>query len=121
MHLASADARLGAAGIPATAAGATADAAEGNGRDGQRKVSLGVVPDFAFAGPGVRLEGVVPGSPAEAAGLRAGDVLLAVGGTPVAGLKALSALLKSLEPGAVQLRYRRDGRDVTVAAQLTPR
>ncbi len=50
-------------------------------------MSLGVVPDFAFAGPGVRLEGVVPGSPAEAAGLRAGDVLLAVDGKELAGLK----------------------------------
>ena len=32
-------------------------------------MSLGTIPDFSFAGPGVRLDGVVPGSPAEKAGL----------------------------------------------------
>ena len=47
-------------------------ASEGEGR----KVSLGTVPDFAYPGPGVRLSGVGPGSPAHRAGLREGDVLL---------------------------------------------
>jgi membrane-associated protease RseP (regulator of RpoE activity) len=91
------------------------------GSGGERKVSLGVVPDFVFAGPGVRLEGVVPGSPAEAAGLRAGDVLLSVGGKELPGLKALSALLKSLAPGKVELKYLRGGKESTGEADLAPR
>jgi hypothetical protein len=37
-------------------------------------VSFGSIPDFAFAGPGVRIGGVVAGSPAEKAGLKEGDV-----------------------------------------------
>ena len=111
-HLAGAEARLtaGDAAAPAAPAG-----------EGERKVSLGVVPDFAFAGPGVRLEGVVPGSPAEAAGLRAGDVLLAIGGTELPGLKALSAQLKALQPGKVVLRYSRDGQEAAAEALLVPR
>jgi hypothetical protein len=112
-HLAGAEARLSPAGAGPRAAGG--DVA------GERKVSLGVVPDFAFAGPGVRLDGVVPGSPAEAAGLRAGDVLLAVGGEKVSGLKALSALLKALAPGRVPLRFLRGGAEATTEAVLTPR
>ena len=116
-YLAGAEARLTAAGAPA------GPAAKGETRsgEGERKVSLGVVPDFAFAGPGVRLEGVVAGSPAAAAGLRAGDVLLGVGGQELAGLKALSALLKSLQPGPVRLKYLRDGREQGAEALLTPR
>jgi hypothetical protein len=113
-HLAGPEARLSpgeaGSGLPAPASGG-----------GERKVSLGVVPDFAYPGPGVRLEGVVPGSPAEAAGLRTGDVLLFVDGKELAGLKALSALLKALPPGNVPLRYSREGRELDAEANLTAR
>ncbi|HWR98466.1 MAG TPA: M20/M25/M40 family metallo-hydrolase [Candidatus Methanoperedens sp.] len=112
-HLAGAETRLTASDAPAPQPGAAGE--------GERKVSLGVVPDFAFSGPGVRLEGVVPGSPAEAAGLRAGDILLAIGNTELAGLKALSAQLKALQPGKVALRYARGGAEATVDAQLLAR
>jgi membrane-associated protease RseP (regulator of RpoE activity) len=116
-HLAGPDARLSAVG--GKPEGVSAEASTSSG--GERKVSLGVVPDFAFAGPGVRLEGVVRGSPAEAAGLRAGDILLSVGGKGLRGLKELSALLKALEPGAVELRYLRGGVESTGEARLAPR
>jgi hypothetical protein len=111
-HLAGPEARL-------TAADAASPAASAG--EGERKVSLGVIPDFAFAGPGVRLEGVVPGSPAETAGLRAGDILLAIGGTDLPGLKALSAQLKALQPGKVALRYSRGGKEAAAEALLVPR
>jgi hypothetical protein len=102
-------------------AGGAGGPAPGPAAGGERTVSLGVVPDFGFAGPGVRLEGVVAGSPAEAAGMRAGDVLLSLAGKELPGLKALSALLKSLAPGTVALTYLRDGREVAAQAVLTAR
>jgi len=116
-YLASPEARLSAADATP---GPTSNGGAG-GRAEERKVSLGVIPDFAFAGPGVRLEGVVPGSPAETAGLRTGDVLLSVDGKELPGLKALSALLKSLAPGMVDLKFVRDGREEAAQALLTPR
>jgi S1-C subfamily serine protease len=116
-YLAGPEARLSTV---AAGPGPLSSGAAGGGA-GERKVSLGVVPDFAFAGPGVRLEGVVPGSPAEAAGLRAGDILIAVDGKELLGLKALSALLKSLTPGQVSLKYLRDGREESAQVLLTPR
>ncbi len=116
-YLASPEARLSAAAAGPEVAGRT----ETGGGAGDRKVSLGLVPDFAFTGPGVRVESVVPGSAAEIAGLRAGDVLLFVDGKEVQGLKALSTLLKSLPPGQVGLKYLRNGREETAQALLAPR
>lgn len=64
-----------------------------------RKVSTGLVPDFTFEGKGVRAQDVTPGSPLAATGFRAGDVIIALNGEPVDGLKAYSEALKKLTPG----------------------
>ena len=47
---------------------------------GERRASLGTMPDFAHPGPGVRVEAVRPGSPAESAGIRAGDQVVEIDG-----------------------------------------
>ena len=44
--------------------------------------------------------GVTPGSPAERAGLREGDVILAFAGHPVAGVDDLHRLLTDTQVGA---------------------
>ena len=69
------------------------------GSPGGRTASLGTVPDFAFAGPGVRVESVVPGSAAAAAGLAAGDVLVALDGAEISDLRSYSQALKAHQPG----------------------
>ncbi len=80
----------------------------------ERKVSLGTMPDFAFSGPGVRLAGTMPRSPAEAAGLREGDVIIRINKTPVTTLKDLSAVLKELKPGDnITVVYLRQGAEMT--------
>jgi aminopeptidase N len=87
-----------------------------------RRVSFGTVPDFAFAGPGVRVGGLVAGSPAETAGIREGDVIRAIDGKPVANLQAFSSLLAAFAPGqAVTATLSREGKDVTVTLTLTER
>lgn len=67
-------------------------------------------------GEGVRINGVSPGGPAEAAGLRAGDVIVAVDGVrldrngepPPAA--RLTDFMRTVEPGQrVQVEYLRDG------------
>ena len=57
--------------------------------EGQRRISFGTVPDFAHNADGVRVDSVVPGSPAESAGIQAGDILLAMNGEALAGLGAM--------------------------------
>ena len=88
----------------------------------ERRVTLGAIPDFAYSGPGVMLSGVMPGSPAERAGLQSGDVVLQVGGDNVEGLEDLQAALKSRRPGdIVTVVYRRGDREGRVDVSLAER
>ncbi len=81
---------------------------------------LGTVPSFgAAAGPGVLLQGVAPGSPAEQAGIRAGDRIVAFDGSSVANLEEYAARLFAARPGQeVRIGLVRDGRRVEVLAKL---
>lgn len=89
---------------------------------GGRRVSFGSVPEFGFAGPGVQLAGVTPGSPAERAGLQAGDVLLTLDGQEITDLRAFSGLLRTLEPGqTVRVVYRRGEEEKTVGVTVEAR
>jgi S1-C subfamily serine protease len=106
--------------LTVTISGAAAAASPAGGEP--RRASLGTMPDFAFAGPGVRVAEVVPGSPAEAAGVRAGDVLVALDGKPIADLRGYSAALKARQPGdTVELTVRRDGEEKVLTATLGER
>lgn len=85
----------------------------------QRKVTLGTVPDFSYQGEGYRLHGVTSGSPAMAAGLIQGDVIIQLNDTAVYGLRNLSNILKTLQPGEiVTIHYRRQGEIVTTQVTL---
>jgi aminopeptidase N len=89
---------------------------------GERRVSLGTVPDYAFAGPGVRITGTTPGSPAEKAGLKAGDVLVQLGGTAIGSMRDFSEALRLFAPGAtVTVTYQRDGQTRTADVTLVAR
>jgi aminopeptidase N len=89
---------------------------------GARRASLGTVPDFAFPGPGVRAESIVEGSPAEKAGLAAGDVILKVGDQAVATLQEYSNVLRGLAPGVtVPVVVRRGDRELTITVTLAER
>ncbi len=90
--------------------------------EGQRRVSFGTVPDFAHNADGVRVDSVVPGSPAELAGIQAGDILLKMNGETVAGLGAFSDFLKALAPGdTVTATVLRDAQTISVAVTVAPR
>ena len=63
------------------------------------RASLGTMPDFAFEGPGVRVQQVMTGSAAEESGIVAGDVIVAIDGATVTDLRSFSDLLKARAPG----------------------
>jgi S1-C subfamily serine protease len=92
------------------------------GPGGARKIALGTIPDFAYGGPGVRLEGVVAGSAAERGGLLAGDVLVELNGEQMPDLRAYSDALKRLSAGdRVRLTYLRAGERKTVEVEAAAR
>jgi S1-C subfamily serine protease len=66
----------------------------------------------------VLVAGVLPGSPAERAGLRSGDVILAVGGAGVEDRRTLYESIWSHEPGdRVVFRLHREGSNIDVEVQ----
>ncbi|MEX2132396.1 MAG: M28 family peptidase [Pseudohongiellaceae bacterium] len=89
---------------------------------GEREASLGSVPDFAYAGPGVRLSGVTPGGAAAQAGLQPNDVLLRYNDSDVTDLQTYSNLIRTSVPGdTVQLQILRAGQTLSVAVTLQAR
>jgi len=80
---------------------------------------LGVGGDGRTPGDGVRLGHIIPGSAAERAGLRDGDVLVRVGDAPVNTFEELRNAIRARQPGdVVRLVYLRDGRDHVTSATL---
>ncbi len=83
------------------------------------KTRFGSIPDYAFDGPGMRLDGTSPGGPAEKAGLLRGDVLVAVGDLKVDGLGDFMHVLNTHKPGDVVLvHFLRDGGEETCHVTL---
>lgn len=84
---------------------------------------LGSVPDMAAGEqPGLRLTGVTPGSPADRAGLRAGDIVVSLGGTKVVDLTSYSKALYAHKPGdRVEIVVARGAERVTLQVTLGQR
>jgi hypothetical protein len=86
---------------PAYAGAAAAGHGEASSEGGGYGPYLGTVPAFGAEGVrGAKLAAVRPGSPAERAGLRAGDVVVELAGSPVANLEEFAALLFAQREGA---------------------
>ncbi|HEY6796665.1 MAG TPA: trypsin-like peptidase domain-containing protein [Kineosporiaceae bacterium] len=77
--------------------GDSAGAATRAGSRGARSAYLGVQVRDGFGG--ALVAGVVPGSPAAAAGLAPGDTITGVDGRPVESVDGLAAVMGSLSPG----------------------
>jgi serine protease Do len=68
---------------------------------------------------GVLIGDILRGSPAESAGLKRGDVILAFAGRPVHKMQELQRLVASTRPGTpVQLNIRRDRQEQQVALEI---
>lgn len=84
---------------------------------------LGSVPDFTQPDSlrGVRLQGVQPGSPAEKAGLAAGDILVNLDGVILDNLYDFAFALRNHKPGdEIEIVFLRGGERRATRATLAP-
>ena len=88
---------------------------------GGLRVFLGTIPDYSdSAVAGVRLSGVAPAGPADAAGLRRGDTIVEVDGQVIENLYDYTYSLESLRIGRqARIVVLRDGK--RVAFEVVPR
>ena len=81
-------------------------------------VTLGVVPDYLFGGPGLRIDGATEGRPAAKAGLTSGDVIMKIGEITIDDIYAYMGALGAFKKGdTTSIIYVRDGEEIE--AQIT--
>ncbi len=87
-----------------------------------RKVSTGTIPDFSFTGEGVKVGSVIEGSAGEKAGLKKGDIIVALNKDTINNLKEYSETLKKYQPDdVVKLTVLRDGKEEIISLKLGAR
>ena len=102
--------------------GVTGPSAGSKPAGGERSVSTGLMPDFAFSGKGVSIGALGDDTPAKKAGLQKGDVIIAINNTEVADLRAYSNMLKQFSPGElIDVTYLREGVEHTTQLTLGAR
>lgn len=83
------------------------------------KVSMGVMPDYAFEGKGMRVDGVTDGRPASKAGIKKGDIVVKLGNVQVDNMDAYMKALSELSKGdKTQVRVLRDGKEVELPIEF---
>lgn len=95
----------------------------GSGGDRQGvRVSLGVVPDYAEEVSGMKISGTRPGSAAEKAGLKGGDIIVSFGGKAIKNIYDFTYMLGNYKPGdEVKIIVKRGAEEVTLTAKLEGR
>jgi hypothetical protein len=79
------------------------------------KVTMGVMPDYAFDKKGMRIDGVSDGKPASKAGLKAGDIILKIGENEVGDVYSyMDALGKFNKGDATKVVVQRGAETLTL-------
>ena len=83
---------------------------------------FGSVPDFGETEKGVKFADVTPGSPAAAAGLKGGDIMVEFDGKPMGNLYDFTYALRAHKPGdVVNVKILRGGQPLEVKVTLAER
>ena len=82
-------------------------------------VTLGIIPDYMFEGPGVRVDGVTAGKPAEKAGIKAGDVILKLGDFSVKDMQGYMQALGNFKKGdKPKAKVKRAGEEIEIGIEF---
>jgi hypothetical protein len=83
------------------------------------KVTFGIIPDYFFEGPGLRVDGVSQGKTAEKAGIKNGDIILQVGEYEVKDMRSYMEVLGKFEKGAkTDVKIKRGEQEMTLPVQF---
>ena len=79
------------------------------------KVTLGIMPDYTDHGDGLHVDGVTEGRPADAAGIKAGDVITKIGTCDVKEVYTYMECLGKINGGdELPVTFKRNGETKTV-------
>lgn len=82
------------------------------------KVRLGIIPDYLYDGNGLRVDGVDDGKPAALAGIKKGDIIVAIGDFIISDIMAYMKALAAFKNGDTTTIVVKRG-DVNVEMQAT--
>ena len=83
------------------------------------KVTMGVMPDYAFSGNGMKLDGVTEGKPAMKAGLQRGDIITKIGNRSIGSVQDYMQALGSFSKGEkAEVTYIRGGETKTTTVEF---
>jgi hypothetical protein len=83
------------------------------------KVSMGVMPDYAFEGKGMRVDGVTDGKPASKAGVKKGDVVVKLGNVTVDNMDTYMKALSELNKGdKTKVKVLRDNKELELPIEF---
>ena len=69
---------------------------------------MGIMPDYTFSDPGVKVDGVTEGKPASKAGLQQGDIILELGEFQITDMQAYMKALAAHKKGdTVKVKVKR--------------
>ena len=89
------------------------------GRSTKFTVSLGVMPDYAFTGVGLRIEGASQGKLGEKIGLKSGDILLQMGDHKIVDVMNYMQILSKFKKGdKTILTYKRGSDELKIEIQF---
>lgn len=101
---------------------AAAGRGSGSGDSRSFTVTLGIVPDVGESSTGMKVSGVRPNGAGEKAGLKAGDILVAMGGKKIMNIYDYMGMLGELKAGdEVMLEVNRDGKVLQLKAVMQKR
>ena len=82
-------------------------------------VTMGIMPDYTYAGNGVRADGVSEGKPAQKAGLIAGDIIIEVGDYKISSMESYMQTLGKFKKGdKVKVKYKRGNETVETTVEF---
>jgi hypothetical protein len=79
------------------------------------KVTLGIMPDYAYSGEGLRVDGVTEGKPAAVAGIKQGDIIVKLGEVDITDIyKYMEALGKFQKGATTNATFKRGDQTLTL-------